>query len=323
MMRERDKGRFVLIDDAPPGSDMAAEIIEGLTSIPKYISPKYFYDQSGSELFEAITELDEYYLTRLELELLTEHSAELATMFGDRLCVVEYGSGSSLKIRKLLEAVTPVAYVPIDISLGHLTDSARALHDDFPWLDVYPVCADYTQSLTIPESITSLDKLGFFPGSTISNFAPRAACAFLKKVRDELAPGGWLLIGVDCKKPVDILDRAYNDSKGVTAAFNRNVLLHINRRLGATFNVNQFRHVARYNESEGCVQMFLRSLVNQAVDVNGRTIEFAEGEEIHTENSYKFEPQEFSSLASEAGFSTMRHWSDKRKWYSLFLLRSL
>jgi len=320
-MLEHQNGQFILFDYEPAGIDMAAEVIGGLTSIPKYISPKYFYDKRGSELFEAITELDEYYLTRLELELLTEHSSELAAFFGDDLCVVEYGSGSSLKIRKLLEAVTPVAYVPIDISLEHLRESARALHYDFPWLDVYPVCADYTQSLALPELTAHLSKLVFFPGSSISNFTPKAACAFLKKVCDELGPGGSLLIGVDCKKPVDILNRAYNDSKGVTAEFNCNVLLHINERLGATFDVNQFRHEARYNDLDGCIQMFLRSMVGQVVEVNGQVVEFVEGEELLTENSYKFNPQEFLALATEAGFATTRHWSDKRKWYSLFLLR--
>ena len=319
-MVEHQNGQFVFFDYEPDGVDMATEVIEGLTSSPKFISPKYFYDQRGSELFEAITKLDDYYLMRTELELFSEHFSELAALLRDNLCVIEYGSGSSLKIRKLLEALAPVAYVPIDISQEHLLDNARALHQDFPWLDIYPVCADFAQPLALPKVTAGLNKLGFFPGSSVSNFEPAAACAFLKTVSAELRPGGSLLIGVDRKKPADILNRAYNDSEGVTAEFNRNVLLHVNKRLDATFDVKQFRHEARYNDLDGCIQMFLRSAVEQIVEVNGQFVKFAEDEELLTENSYKFHPEEFLALATEAGFAVVRQWTDKRNWYSLFLL---
>lgn len=319
-MAENQIGEFAFFDYEPNGVDIASEVIAGLTSNPKHISPKYFYDQRGSELFEAITELDEYYLTRTELSLFTAHFSEIAELLGDNLCVVEYGSGSSLKIRKFLEAVTPTAYVPIDISQDHLRENAKALHQDYPWLHVYPVCADFTQPLELPEVTADMNKVGFFPGSSIGNFEPRAACEFLKNVSQELGPGGSLLIGVDRKKSVDVLHSAYNDAEGVTAEFNRNVLVHLNERLDATFDVEQFEHEARYNEDDGCIQMFLRSASHQVVEVDGQVVEFAEEEELHTENSYKFHPEEFLALANEAGFIQKRMWSDQRNWFSLFLL---
>ena len=313
-------GEFAFFDYEPDGVDIVTEVMAGLTSDPKHISPKYFYDQRGSELFEAITELDEYYLTRTELGLFNAHLPEIAALLGDNLCVVEYGSGSSLKIRKFLEAVTPTAYVPIDISQDHLRENARALHQDFPWLHVYPVCADFTQPLELPKVTADMNKVGFFPGSSIGNFEPRAACEFLKNVSSELGAGGSLLIGVDRKKALDVLHSAYNDADGVTAEFNRNVLVHLNDRLDATFDVEQFEHEARYNEDDGCIQMFLRSASHQVVEIDGQVVEFAEEEELHTENSYKFHPEEFLALASEAGFIQKRMWSDQRNWFSLFLL---
>ena len=311
-MAENQTGEFAFFDYEPDETDIATEVMAGLTSKPKHISPKYFYDQRGSELFEAITRLEEYYLTRTELGLFTAHLAEVAELLGDNLCVVEYGSGSSLKIRRFLEAVTPRAYVPIDISQEHLRENAEALHRDYPWLHVYPVCADFTQPLELPEITSNLNKVGFFPGSSIGNFEPGAACEFLKNVREELGPGGALLIGVDRKKSLDVLHRAYNDAEGVTAEFNRNVLVHLNERLDATFDVEKFVHEARYNEDAGCIQMFLRSAAHQIVEVDGQVVEFAEHEELHTENSYKFHPEEFLTLAGQAGFVEKRMWSDQR-----------
>ena len=320
-MAANQNGEFTFFDYEPDQMDVVSEVIAGLTSEPKHISPKYFYDQRGSELFEAITELDEYYLTRTELGLFTAHLGEVADILGDKLCVVEYGSGSSLKIRKFLEAVTPAAYVPIDISQEHLRENAERLHKDFPWLHVYPVCADFTQPLTLPDVTADLTKVGFFPGSSIGNFEPEAALQFLKNVRDELGVGGYLLIGVDRKKSIDILHSAYNDAEGVTAEFNRNVLVHLNERLEATFDVEQFEHEARYNEDDGCIQMFLRSCADQVVEVDGQPVVFAAEEELHTENSYKYHPDEFLRLAGNAGFSEVRMWSDEQAWFSLFLLQ--
>jgi dimethylhistidine N-methyltransferase len=316
-------GEFVFFDYEPGEADMVSEVIEGLSGQPKQISPKYFYDQRGSELFEAITELEEYYVTRTELGLFETHLDEVATLLGDDLCVVEYGSGSSLKIRKLLEAVTPDAYVPIDISQEHLKANAERLYEDYPWLRVYPVCADFSQPLVLPAITNGLRKVGFFPGSSIGNFEPAAARQFLANVHTELGLGSALLIGVDRKKPVEILTDAYNDTKGVTAEFNLNVLLHLNARFRATFDVQQFDHDARYNENDGCIQMFLRSRTDQVVEVNGQEVRFDADEELHTENSYKFHPEEFLAIASDAGFKQTRRWSDAKDWFALFLLEAI
>lgn len=319
----RAAGEFAFFDYEPDQTDVATEVMSGLTSKPKHVSPKYFYDQRGSELFEVITGLEEYYLTRTELSLFADHLGEVADLLGEDLCVVEYGSGSSLKIRKLLEAVTPEAYVPIDISQEHLIENAKALHSDYPWLNVYPVCADFSQPLKLPAVTDELRKVGFFPGSSIGNFEPAQAREFLKNVHAELGKGGALLVGVDRKKSIDVLHRAYNDARGVTAEFNLNVLNHLNERLDATFDVAQFAHEARYNESDGCIQMFLRSRRDQVVEIDGQEVRFTAEEEMHTENSYKFHPDEFLKIAAAAGFEKTRMWSDEREWFALFLLEAV
>lgn len=300
---------------------MAGEVLQGLASEPKYISPKYFYDARGSALFDQITDLDEYYLTRTEMWLFDSYLGDIAARLGEGLCVIEYGSGSSLKIRKLLEAVTPHAYVPVDISNEHLQDNARDLHADFPHLHVYPVCADFTQRFTLPIQVESLTKVGFFPGSSIGNFEPTEAKGFLANVRETVGLGGALLIGVDRKKSVHVLEDAYNDGLGITAAFNLNVLAHINEVLDADFQLQQFRHMARYNADEGCIQMFLQSTADQRVTVAGTTVEIARDEVLHTENSYKYHPEEFLALAAAAGFAEVAHWSDPKDWFSLYLLK--
>jgi len=316
-----NKGEYVFFDYKPQQANMASEVLKGLGSEPKFISPKYFYDQRGSELFERITELDEYYVTRTEMALFDDHLPDIARSLGRELCLIEYGSGSSMKIRKLLETISPKAYVPVDISGDHLQENARALHRDFPQLNVYPVCADITQHFALPPVTVGLSKVGFFPGSSIGNFEPRLAQKFLSTVRETTGVGGALIIGVDRKKPVEVLEDAYNDAEGVTAAFNLNVLRHINQALGADFDVRGFTHVARYNEDEGCIQMFLQSKRDQTVHVAGETIRIANGEILHTENSYKYDPDEFLNLASNAGFSQTAVWSDARDWFSLYLLQ--
>ena len=249
-------GRFAFFDFEPDQEDVAAEVLLGLQQSPKSISPKYFYDQTGSELFEKITQLKEYYLTRTELALLDQYLPEVVQYIGTRVCVIEYGSGSTLKIRKVLEVLRPQAYVPIDISAEHLKEQARALHADFPTLDVLPVCADLTQAFDLPSETQGLERVGFFPGSSIGNFTPSFAQEFLANVRLTLGAGSALLIGVDRKKDREIMEAAYNDAEGITAAFNRNLLHHLNAVLGTDFNVAQFNHVARYNEILGCIQMF-------------------------------------------------------------------
>ncbi len=300
---------------------MAEEVLQGLGSEPKFISPKYFYDARGSALFEEITELDEYYLTRTEMGLFDTYLDDMAGSLGEGVCLIEYGSGNSRKIRKLLEAVSPEAYVPVDISNEHLQENARELHADFPALHVYPVCADFSLPVTVPPEVDELTRVGFFPGSSIGNFTPLEARRFLTGVRETVGSGGALLIGVDRKKVVSVLEDAYNDARGVTAAFNLNVLAHINSRLQADFELDGFRHLARYNAEEGCIQMFLESQRDQDVNVAGVTMHFAANERVHTENSYKYDRAEFIELAADAGFTAEAEWTDEQEWFSIFLLR--
>lgn len=314
-------GRFAFSDFEPATQDMRSEVMAGLQATPKQLSPKYFYDAKGSALFEAITDLPEYYLTRTEMALFDAHLPEISTALGDEVCLIEYGSGSSKKIRKLLTSIAPTAYVPIDISQEHLLENARALHADFPALDVFPICADITQPFQLPAATESMLRVGFYPGSSIGNFVPAQARSFLTLIRETVGHGGALIIGVDRKKDSAMLERAYDDAAGVTAAFNLNALTHLNERLNANFDVQQFAHEARYNEDEGCVQMFLRSLVTQQVDIDGQFISFAENERLHTENSYKYDVAGFTQLAQTAGFEVERTWSDADALFTLYLLR--
>jgi len=313
-------GRYAFHDLSPPREDMAGEVLQGLASNPKYILPKYFYDARGSELFERITDLPEYYLTRTEMALFDRYLPDIAAHMDESVCVIEYGSGSSLKIRKLLSALMPNAYVPVDISNEHLQENARLLHTDYPMLHVYPVCADFTQRFSLPGAVSEAAKLAFFPGSSIGNFDPSHAQVFLANVRETVGPGGRLLVGVDRKKARHLLEDAYDDGAGVTAEFNLNVLAHLNEVLHADFDLSQFSHVARYEADAGCIKMFLTSKIDQVVTIAGERIGFAAGEEVHTENSYKYDPQDFLALAAAAGFREIERWSDSRDWFSLYLL---
>jgi dimethylhistidine N-methyltransferase len=315
-------GRFRLFDLKPKTADMREEVLTGLSALPKRLPPKYFYDEYGSELFERITRLPEYYLTRTEMALFDANLEDLADALGVGICLVEYGSGSTLKIRKLLERIRPAAYVPVDISGDHLEAQARALYQDYPWLDVFPTCADFTAPFDLPAPVAGLPTVGFFPGSSIGNFNPAAAVDFLTNVRITLGSGGRLLVGVDRKKDPAVLEAAYNDSQGVTAEFNLNVLTHINERLGADFVPAAFAHEARYDPEQGCIQMFLRSLSAQTVHVAGTVIELAADEYIHTENSFKYDPAEFETLAVQGGFEVQTWWTDEAERFALFLLRA-
>ncbi|MEZ5558574.1 MAG: L-histidine N(alpha)-methyltransferase [Pseudomonadales bacterium] len=314
--------RYRFYDLKPPPGDMHAEVHAGLTGPTKRLPPKYFYDATGSKLFEAITRLPEYYLTRTELGLFDRYQDELAAALGDGVCLVEYGSGSSRKIRKVLERARPLAYVPVDISGDHLAAQARTLVADFPWLQVYPTCADYSQPFALPEPVARLTKVGFFPGSSIGNFEPAAAEAFLRNARRTLGARSRLLIGVDRKKDVRVLEAAYDDAEGVTAAFNLNMLSHLNAALGCDFDLSGFRHEANYNHALGCVQMHLRSLRQQRVRIGDAVVTFAAGERIHTENSFKYHPEEFTALAGRAGFDVKDWWTDERGWFATFLLEA-
>ena len=235
------------------------------------------------------------------------------------MCLIEFGGGSSRKIRLLLDRLKPESYVPVDISKRHLETSSRRIHDDYSWLNVYPVYADYTSDFSLPSSVGSARRVAFFPGSSIGNFDPEAALDFMHRIARLVGPGGALLIGVDLKKERAILEAAYDDAAGVTAEFNRNVLKHLNAALGADFDATNFSHVALYNETLGCIQMFLESTVAQTVLIGGTSIEFHAGERIHTENSFKHNPAEFGAMAGKAGFRREACWTDEEDRFAVFL----
>ena len=307
-------------DYHPQLSDLREEALAGLTAKPKTLSPKLFYDKSGSELFDRITALPEYYPTRTEIAILEERADELAELFGDDCLLIEYGSGSSRKIRILLDAMRGHgAYLAIDISKQHLIESAEALAQEYPELDVFAVCADYSQPFELP--VEALDhprhRVVFFPGSTIGNFLPDEAEAFLKLTAEELGPNGSLLIGADLQKDAGILEAAYDDAAGVTAAFNLNVLTRLNRELGADFDLADFRHQAIYDTALGRVEMHLMSLREQAVRLGDAEIRFVKGETIHTENSHKYTADGFQALGERCGFRPERVWTDKDNLFSV------
>ena len=313
-------GVYRFFDLSPVRVDSVEEVLAGLTAAEPMIPPKFFYDEHGSQLFDAITGLPEYYPTRVETALLEDNSTEIGRHFRGDVTLIEYGSGSSRKIRALLEGMHPSAYVPLDISRDHLESSARTLQGDYPWLNIYAVCADYGQALELPSEIPLAQPMAFFPGSSIGNFAPPAAIEFLRRVRQMLGAQGKLLIGVDRKKDRQTLEDAYNDSAGVTARFNRNVLTHLNTAFGADFDVSAWQHEAVFNESLGCIQMFLVANADQRVHVGETAIEFAAGARIHTENSYKYHREEFVALAGEAGFVEEWHLTESRERFSVYLL---
>jgi dimethylhistidine N-methyltransferase len=297
------------------------DVLNGLSKAQKKLEPKYFYDAHGSALFDQICTLEEYYPTRTELGLLSDQANEIADLIeGQHL--IEFGSGSSVKIRILLDATEQLAsYVPVDISREHLLGAAEAIASDYPDLNVLPVCADFTQAFDLPSAVASGERAGFFPGSTIGNFSKDQAKQFLTMAATMLGTGGGLVIGVDLKKDPDVLRAAYNDRQGVTAAFNLNLLTRINRELNGTFDLDAFKHDARYVESEGRVEMHLVSLTDQVVSVNGYSFKFAKDETIHTENSHKYNIDEFHDIGRETGFSADRTWTDADNLFSIHYLK--
>lgn len=312
-------------DLEPKQESFREAVLKGLAKPQKEIPCKFFYDERGSRLFEAICRLEEYYLTRTEIRILEANRDEIAGLMGPEAELIEFGSGSLQKVRILLDAMeAPAAYVPIDISKAHLLRAAEELARDYPDLEVRAVCADYTQEFSLPEAVNGAKghKIGFFPGSTIGNFSPGRASAFLEGVAELLGPSGELLIGVDLKKDREILHAAYNDRRGVTAAFNLNVLRRVNRELEGDFDLAAFRHRAEYNEDEGRVEMHLASCEAQTVHVARRPFRFAAGETIHTENSYKYEIEEFLGLAQAAGFERLRTFTDGADLFSVHYLRA-
>jgi len=313
----------ITFHDLHPGhDDIAADVLSGLSREHKSIPPKYFYDAEGSRLFDAITELPEYYPTRTELAMLHEYADDIAEKAGTGHLLVEPGSGSCTKARVLFEGLKPCAYVPMDISADHLRAAASEVALDYPWLEVHAACTDFTRLMSLPPDSPEGRRLAFFPGSSIGNFDPQAAVGFLTMIADMVGPDGRLLIGVDLKKDRQILEAAYNDALGVTAAFNLNLLARINRELGADFELSQWRHKAFYNETEGRIEMHLVSRVAQQVSLLGHRFEFAEGETIHTENSYKYSVDGFRALAARAGFVGDTVWTDAGQLFSLHLLNT-
>lgn len=295
---------------------LAREVLRGLTSNPKTLPPKLFYDAVGAELFERITELPEYYLTRAELEILRARSGEIATLAGPHAALIEYGSGAGVKIRLLLDALeSPAAYVPIDISREQLARVSGELAAEYPHVAVRPLNADYTMPFTLPLLREGSRRLAFFPGSTIGNFHPMEASIFLRRVRRAVGRGGALVLGVDRRKRASILNAAYDDAAGVTAAFNLNMLARVNRELGADFDLDRFAHRAFFNSRASRVEMHLVSLADQTVHVAGESIRFATGETIWTESSYKYDRGRLRELTESAGFRLERLWTDSRKQF--------
>lgn len=315
-----------LLDFAPVADDVRAEVIEGLSRPRKTLPCKLFYDERGSQLFDQICELPEYYPTRTELAVMRDHAGDMAAAIGRNVRLVEYGSGSSLKTRALLDHLLDlVSYVPIDISCAHLMNAASAIAKRYPHVAVQPVCADYTRPFRLPpcDDVSSAGTVAYFPGSTIGNFEPTHALTFLKAMRATCGAGSRLLIGVDLKKDPNILHAAYNDAAGVTAAFNLNLLRRINRDIGSDFDVDAFAHYAFYEPTAGRMEMHLVSRRRQTVDLGGATAHFADGESIHTESCYKYTTDSFAALVAKAGYRPQATWTDSRGWFSVQLLASV
>lgn len=307
-------------DGAP--SPFAASLLKGLAASPKRLEPKFFYDARGSELFEEITRLEAYYPTRTELGILEAAAGEIADHIGPGAVVVEPGAGALAKVGLLLSALErPAAFAPGDISVDHLFGAAKALAAQFPDLPVMPFGLDFDRPFSLPDAIATLGPTTiFFPGSTVGNFDPDGAVDLLKRFAG-LGDARWLVIGVDLKKDHDRLVRAYDDEAGVTAAFNLNILARANRELGADFDLDAFRHVALYDRGLGRIEMHLESMTDQSVALLGRRFDFAKGERIHTENSYKYAVPEFQAVAARAGWASIDCWADAEDLFSVQLFR--
>ena len=308
---------------APSNSPLFSEALRGLASMPKTLPPKLFYDATGARLFERISTLPEYYLTRAELEILEARVQDISELTGPGAALIEYGSGAGVKVRLLLDALRePSAYVPIDISTAQLTGVAADIAREYPRLLVRPLAADYTRPMTLPALPQEGRRLAFFPGSTIGNFHPTEAAAFLRRIRHTIGDDGALVLGVDRRKDPAILRAAYDDAAGVTADFNRNVLQRLNRELGADFDLTRFSHRALFNDAASRIEMHLVSEGEQTVHVAGERITFEAGETIWTESSYKYDRPALETLVASAGFRLVRCWTDARARFWLLYLRS-
>lgn len=303
---------------------LVEDVLAGLRSTPKRLSPAYLYDRRGSQLFEAICDLPEYYLTRTETGILARHAAEMAACIGARALLLEPGSGSSRKTRLLLDALPDLAaYVPVDISRSHLLAAARDLQAAYPRLEVLPVCADFTQGISLPPLGQPPSRVVvFFPGSTLGNFDTPEAVRLLERMRRTAAAGGGLLVGVDLVKDPAVLERAYNDAAGFTAAFNLNLLVRLNRELAADFVPERFRHEAVWVPAESRIEMHLVSIGSQAVQVAGERVAFAAGERLITEHCHKYTTHSFAAQARAAGWTPRRAWTDPRGYFSVQYLET-
>jgi len=308
-------------DFHPPLGDFRSTILAGLRSEQKQIAPKYFYDPQGSMLFDRICELPEYYLTRTEIALLNQYGDQIADSIGPDAVLFELGSGNSNKIRLLLDAIRPKCYVPMDISKNHLFQSVNLLAKDYPWLEVHAICVDYAGSWNLPPGLKGRNRIAFFPGSSIGNLTPEEAVGLLRRIAQFVSHGGGLLIGVDLIKDIGVLEAAYNDQQKVTAAFNKNLLLRLNRELGANFQVDRFQHRAFYNQGFDRIEMHLESEEEQVVRIANELIHFNAGETIHTENSHKYSIAGFHRLALRAGFHPVKVWTDPEDLFSIHYLQ--
>jgi len=314
--------RYSARHEAAASDSFADHVVAGLSDSPKWLSAKYFYDAAGSELFEEITRLPEYYPTRTELSILERCAGEISGYIPLSSGLVEFGTGSTKKVRILIDAAPQLAaYVPVDISAQFLAQEAAQLRRDVPWLPVLPVAADFTRDFDLPPQIRSRPRVGFFPGSTIGNFEPEDAAEFLRQAARVLGQGATMIVGVDLIKDTAVLDAAYNDAAGVTAQFNLNILARMNRELGGNFDLSSFRHRAFYNVENHRIEMHLESLKAQTVAVAGGSFAFEKGETIHTENSYKYTIESFRTLAREAGWRWAATWTDEKNYFSVHALR--
>jgi dimethylhistidine N-methyltransferase len=317
------KGTVTFYDGKPETLNLYDAVVEGLSLPRKAIPPKFFYDEQGSELFDAICQQPEYYLPQTERQLLQRCTTDIAHLTGLHRVLIEPGAGNLAKVRLLLDALQPRAYVPMDISCEYLQCMSTELAQAYPWLAIHAVCVDYSHSLPLPESIPAGPRLAFFPGSSLGNFHPSEAREFLSMVRGTVAEDGMLLIGVDTKKPEAILHAAYNDAAGITAQFNLNLLQRLRRELDADIDPQGFEHHAYYNADKGRVEMHLVSRRTQEIRINGHRFHFTPGESVHTECSYKYTPEEFQALAHEAGFTSIQHWLADDGLFAIYLLEAV
>jgi len=311
------KNNYQFFDYHPKIKDFHEEILSGLKSEHPHISPKFFYDEKGSQIFAKICELPEYYPTRTEVSIIKDNLSEIASAIGSGSILIEPGSGNSSKVRLLLEELKPDAYLPMDISRDFLNVEASKLAAEYLWLNVCAVCNDFSADITLPNEFIDRSKVTFFPGSTIGNYKPEDALVFLKKIAAISGPDGGLLIGVDLHKKTQTLNDAYDDKAGVTAAFNMNLLTRINRELKADFDLDKFQHLAFYNEDQRRIEMHLKSLTNQDVKIGENVFHFDKDQCIHTEYSHKYTVESFQELAASAGFEAKHCWVDSNKLFSL------